>query len=241
MRHIMKKLTIIFLLINGILFSQEKPKTYTAKYPPESINQAIEYMEYKWTETEKENFKNQNEEDAVSSLHFSYGMMIRNSWLRRGNHKLNDFFHKKKVFHLDDMSWIILKAFHRKLNNKKLDLDKIFKAYKKKWHDGKKGRKIYADSIKKVFENFKINDTITCAYYTTAIGITPEEIEKYRDCKPIAVILKKRKRDLSLFIKLISSCNGIGIETGVYGEKFSTLLIKNNQTGWTKYWEWEHK
>ncbi len=192
-------------------------------------------MNYKWTDNEKENFKNKDESEAVSYLHFSYGMWIRNTWLRHGNPKLVMYFYKKKVFHLDDMSSIILRAFHRKLNKKDLGLTKIFKVYKIKWRDGKEGRKIYSDSIDRVFESYKVKDTISWKYYTTVIGINPEQIEKYGDCKPKAIILKKKKKNTSFLIKLISCCNGKDIE--VLNSELEKIEL--NKTGWTYYWEWE--
>jgi len=237
----MKLHLIIFLLINGILFSQEKPKNYSEKYLPESIEDAVNYMNYRWKEEDKETFKNKPEKSAVLELHFGYGMGIRNGWIRHGNPKLSEYFYKNKVFQIDDMSSIILTAFHRKLNNKKLGLKEIFKPYKTKWCDGKEGRKKYNDSINSVFEKFKVNDTISWKYYTTVIGVTPEETEKYGNCKSKAVILKKRKKDLSFLIKVVSCCNRKEIEVGVYGENFGTKTIEINKTGWTSYWEWETK
>ena len=65
----MKLQLIIFLLINGILFSQENPKKYPEKYLPESIEDAINYMDYRWKEEDKEAFKNKPERGAVSELH----------------------------------------------------------------------------------------------------------------------------------------------------------------------------
>ena len=235
----MKNLLIfIFIFSQGYVFSQ---KSYPEKYAPKNIIDAINYMDYKWTNDEKEKFKNKNEQDATLELHFSYGMWLRNTWLRHGNPKLAAYFYKKKVFAMDDMSSIILKAFHRKLKHKRLDLNKIFKQYKVKWRNGKPYRKIYKDSIDKIIDSYQINDTITFKYYTTVIGVSPEETEKYGDCKSKAIIIKKRKKDRSFFIKLISACNGIGIEVGIYGENFGVKTIDINKTGWTSYWEWEPK
>ncbi|MFC4816720.1 DUF6794 domain-containing protein [Flavobacterium sp. GCM10023249] len=234
-------LLILFFLLNGLLHSQESPKKYSAKYPPKNIKEAIEYMEFKWTDEEKEKFKNKNENAAALELHMGYGMWIRNSWLRNGNPKLSKYFYKKKVFHIDDMSSIILIFYHRMLNNKKLGLRKTFKPYSEKWRKGKPYRKIYQDSINRIFDSYKINDTITWKYYTTVIGVTPEEIEKYKDCKVKAVILKRRKNAEQFFIKLISCCDGKGIDVGIYGKNFGISNIPINKTGWTSYWEWESK
>ena len=237
----MKLQIILFLLINGVVFSQEKIKTYSEKYLPKNIEDVINFMDYKWKEEDKTTFKNKPERIAVSELHFTYGMYIRNSWLRNGNPKLQEYFYRKKIFHLDDMSSIILLAFHRKLNNKKLGLNEIFKPYKIEWIEGKEGRKIYNDSINNVFASYKVRDTIFWKYYTTVVGINKEEIDKYGACKPKAVILKKNRKNTSFLIKLISCCNGKSIIVGLYGKNFSTQIIEINKTGWTSYWEWETK
>jgi hypothetical protein len=229
-------LILIFVLSHGYILSQKK---YPENNAPKNIKEAIEYMDNNWTEEEKESFKDKDEFGAASELHFGYGMWLRNSWLRYGNPKLPKYFHKRKVFSIDNMSSIILTVFHRKLNKKKWKLNEIFKPYKVKWRNGKESRKKYSDSIKNVFENFKVNDTISWKYYTTVIGVSPEEIEKYGNCKPKAVILKKRKKDTSFLVKLITCCNEKAIEVGVYGEKFRTETIEINKTGWTSYWEWK--
>jgi hypothetical protein len=235
----MKKLLIlIFIFSQGYLFSQ---KSYPEKYSPQNIFDAVAYMDYKWTEEEKEKFKSKDENGATLELHFGYGMWLRNSWLRNGNPKLPEYFYKKKVFAMDDMSNIILTVFHRKLNNKKFELNKIFKPYKTKWRIEKPQRKSYRDSINKMLDGYKINDTLTWKYYTTVIGVSPEETEKFGDCRPKAIILKKSKKNKNFFVKLISSCDGKGIEVGVYGENYGINTIEINKTGWTSYWEWEPK
>lgn len=231
-------LILIFVLSHGYLLSQKK---YHENNAPKSIKEAIDYMDNNWTEEEKENFKDKDESNATLELHFGYGMWIRNSWLRHGNPKLPKYFYKNKVFAMDDMSSILLTVFHRKLNKQKWKLKEILKPYKVKWRKGKEDRKKYNDSINTVFENFKVNDTISWKYYTTVIGVSPEETKMYGNCKSKAVILKKRKKDTSFLIKLISCCNEKTIEVGVYGEKFKTETIEIKKTGWTNYWEWETK
>lgn len=235
--HTMKNLLLfIFILSYGHLFSQ---KSYPENYAPKSILDAINYMDYKWSDQEKKNFKNKEESNAVSYLHFGYGMWLRNNWLRHGNPKLHKCFYKRKVFHIDDMSSIILRAFHRKLNNKDLGLTKIFKTYRIQWQEGKEGRKKYSDSISKVFENYKVNDTISWKYYTTVIGVSPEQTEMYGDCKPKAVILKKKKKNTTFLVKLISCCNGKDVEIMSPRENTDLRKIEINKTGWTYYWEWD--
>lgn len=52
-------------------------------------------------------------------------MNIRNEWLRAKNSPLTAYFLQKGVRHLDDMSFLILTIFHRKISNQPFDLQKI--------------------------------------------------------------------------------------------------------------------
>jgi len=84
---------------------------------PKSIDEAVNMLLDKFTEEDKANFKRQSESDAVSELHMSVGMTIRNAWVRHGDERLKAEFNTIGVFHPDDMSSIILTSAHRKLNN----------------------------------------------------------------------------------------------------------------------------
>jgi len=238
----MKKLLIIFifLLSNVIVFGQNSNPEYPTNYKPKTINDALNYMEFSLSEKEKLEFKNKTERKAVIDAHFGYGMFIRNSWLRHGNPKLLKYFYRKKVFPMDDMSSIIMKLFHRKLNDKGYGSKPLLKPYKIKWKQGKEGRKKYRDSIDEVLIRFKVNDTITFKYFYSVIGNEPDEMEPYETCQPKAVVLKRNIRKRRLFVKLVSTCKKNGIRTDYEKDK-GTKPININESGWTNYYEWEQK
>lgn len=94
-------------------------------------------MNCEWSESDKTEFKNKEEKEAVAELHFGTGMSIRNNWgLWKGKNKLPKFFRSKGIFHPDDMSSIILTSFHRQLNDKPIDLDEQVELYKDYWRKG---------------------------------------------------------------------------------------------------------
>jgi len=230
-------ITIIILLYSSLTVSQNPNTEYPENYKPKSMNDALSYMDYSLSEKDKIEFKKKTEFKAVVDAHMGYGMFIRNSWLRHGNPKLLKFFYSNKVFPMDDMSAIILKLFHRKLNNKDYSAKPLLKPYHEKWKEGKEGRRKYEDSIHAVLKSFKVNDTITFKYYYSVIGNEPEEMKPYEKCQPKAIVLKRNVRKRKLFIKLITACKNNGIRT--YSKQDNaTELIELNEKGWTNYYEW---
>ena len=122
--------TIVFyavLILSGC-------QTTTAETPPKNLDEAIAYFENHWNNAEKTNFKILPEEEATTKLHLSVGMWIRNTWIH-GNRDtcLTNYFHTLGIFHPDDMSAIILTSLHRKLNDRKIDLQAQVKSYQDYW------------------------------------------------------------------------------------------------------------
>ena len=74
------------------------------------------------------------EDLAVSLIHFTTGMQIRNNWkFWKGKNKLVKYFNKIGIYHPDDMSGMILTSFWRHLNNQPLELEKQAKHYLDYW------------------------------------------------------------------------------------------------------------
>jgi hypothetical protein len=91
------------------------------------IIEQVARMEKDFTKSELDSFRKLPESKAVSSMHFSYGLTIRNTVLGGTNKDttLVNYFNSRKVTSRDDMSAILLKCFHRKLNGKSIKLDEI--------------------------------------------------------------------------------------------------------------------
>ncbi|NJW55826.1 DUF6794 domain-containing protein, partial [Salinimicrobium oceani] len=95
-----------------------------------------EYLNCQWSESDKIEFQNKEENTAVTELHFGSGMGIRNGWeLWEGKNRIARYFKRKGISHPDDMSSIILTSFHRTLNNRPIDLNGQISYHKKYWDD----------------------------------------------------------------------------------------------------------
>lgn len=163
--HMKNTISIILLFVFGIVYSQNDCKDFKEDYIPKNLKDAIQYLTCEWPESEKTEFKNKEEDDAVTELHFGTGMGIRNSWdLWKGKNGLSRFFKSKGIFHPDDMSSIILTSFHRELNNNPIDLASQIKYYKSYWENARKEfekeEQNQIELSKKEFDNFEINDSV---------------------------------------------------------------------------------
>jgi tetratricopeptide (TPR) repeat protein len=108
-----------------LIYVEDKYREYLAKLYalPKNLDEAIAYFENRWSEKQKEAFKNQNEKVAVSKEHFGVGLWIRNNWcLGDRDTAFFNYFQKQGVLLPDYMSGIVLTSLHRKLNNKDIDL-----------------------------------------------------------------------------------------------------------------------
>lgn len=205
MRTILLQVLLIFYF--GIAYSQTNCD-YSEDYVPKDLNDALTYLDCKWTEKDKLDFKSKSENDAVVELHFGTGQAIRNNWGLWGKRKnsLVRYFNKNGIYHPDDISSIILTSFHRKLNNKPLDLDKQVESYKDYWVKAKAKNDSIENGIHKKseseFNNFSIGDTIKIEYEVNVQGknVWIYRIQKYPDlkekpnCYVTGIINDKRKK-----------------------------------------------
>lgn len=85
------------------------------RYIPKDIDEAIDSLDAIISEEEKRFIA-----DSLSLVnfcidaHFGWGLWIRNEWGLWGGSRLQKFLIKKKVYHPDDMSYEILKAYYKK-------------------------------------------------------------------------------------------------------------------------------
>lgn len=76
MKHLI--MGIVFLSISTA-YSQDIGN-YPDGYIPKNITDALRYLNTTWADEDKEEFRVQDEDDALAELHFGVGMSIRNSW-----------------------------------------------------------------------------------------------------------------------------------------------------------------
>jgi len=133
---------------------------------PKDLNEAIEYFNKTWTAKEKNEFRAKPEADAVTDLHFSVGLWIRNNWIRGDRDKLlNDYFHKLGVPSIDDVSSIILTSLHRKLNSKPVDLQKQVDACKAAWKPVLDCERRIREQTAATYRRYKVGDHIKIFMY----------------------------------------------------------------------------
>ena len=103
---------------------------------PDSLDAALELFDRMSSQEDKDYFSNQSGEHPGAELHFSAGMAMRNSWkLWQKDEPLAKWFRERGIWHADDMSAIIYKAYWCKLNNKPFDLNTEVAFYEKFWAD----------------------------------------------------------------------------------------------------------
>ncbi len=247
----MKVVLHIILIINCFIsYGQDDCIKYDSKkYVPINLNDALNYLDCKWSDSDKEFFKNKKENDAVGGIHHGTGRAIRNSWgLWKGNSEIANYFHELDINHPDDMSSIILTSFHRHLNQKKILLQKQVQFYKEYWVNVEEKEKKRLDDE---FKEYEINDTVEFNFPYEFLSKTQEEHYMNDTCYPKGIILDKNNKEHSLRISLLSSCGADGIityEGDKYEEKNDKLILKEKnireimKTGdikWLHYEDWD--
>lgn len=73
-------------------------------------------------------------EQQIVLYHHGIGRWIRNNWGLWEGGPLQDYFKEMGLWHADDMSGIILKSFHRHINNQPLNVEEQVQYYKDFWN-----------------------------------------------------------------------------------------------------------
>jgi hypothetical protein len=71
------------------------------------------------------------EESDVTQYHLNLGMWMRNFWGLWQGSRLKEYFEGIGVNHPDDMTSIILRSFHRRLNNQEIGVSRQVEIYQK--------------------------------------------------------------------------------------------------------------
>jgi hypothetical protein len=219
MRHIF---ILTLALSFQTAFSQNCDK-FSANYIPKDLNDALAFLNCSWSDKDKEEFKNRNENDLLTDFHFGKGLDMRNDWeLWKGKNSLSKYFKARGIFHPDDMSSIVLHSFHRTLNNRDIDLDNQIKYYKDYWDAaekeyGEKSKHLTEES-KKEYAQYNIGDSVRVAFtvhehrnnvHVYTVHKHPD-IDEKPDCMVKGVVKNKRiaKNDQYLLTLLITDICG---------------------------------
>ena len=150
----MKRLISIFFIL--IFISSAR-----AGKTPLSINEAVIYFEKKWTEKQKESFRDTPEKTAVSESDLTHGIFIRSKWLNIKDAPLLNEFLSMGIDQRHDMSAIILTSLHRKLNNLPLDIESQVKEVKEYWRPIRACEAVADKLAEENYKKFNIGDSIT--------------------------------------------------------------------------------
>ena len=129
---------------------------------PATIDEAILYFEKKWSDKQKEKFKNTPEKTAISETELTYGIFIRSKWLNpdKNNPLLKEFL-DLGVDESHDMSRLILTSLHRKLNNLPVDIEGQVQEIKEYWKPTRICEAAEDKIAEQNFKKFNIGDSIT--------------------------------------------------------------------------------
>ena len=98
---------------------------YPEKYVPIDLDDALNYLDCRWSESDKDSFKNKPENDAVSELLYlvtKYGVFEIAGDYWKGDSKIAIIFARDLgINHPDEISSIILTSFHRYLNKNNIN------------------------------------------------------------------------------------------------------------------------
>ena len=103
---------------------------------PTTLEEAIDWLTTHTSAGERAEFLSHKD----CRYHFSTGMQLRNDWkLWQPDSPLSKFFAANGIFHADDMSSCIFKAFRARLQNTPFDLAAEAAHYKTYWESLEKG------------------------------------------------------------------------------------------------------
>lgn len=96
----------------------------TDKKIPRDVYECFEHLDDILTDSEDRNwFMTTSEEDAVIQTHEGLGEFIRSNWgIYSGDSDIYLHFKNLGLHHPDDISGVIITSYHRRLNQKDLDL-----------------------------------------------------------------------------------------------------------------------
>ena len=161
---------ILGLILSFNLFGQNLTKK-ELRYIPKDFNESLIQLDKVIPDSTKSRIKTMTESDFLAQTHLTTGMWIRNYWLYNRylfglivtKSDLRKDLVTKGLYNNDDMSGVILRSFHRQLNNIDVNIEqqinKIHQHYKKlndlQWRE-EQDSLYYLNLMTK----FKENDTL---------------------------------------------------------------------------------
>lgn len=173
MRNISLVLSLQFVIIFGLL-AQDPAKTadayeknYNARiqkeylfgtYIPQDLTDAYVQLNKLISDESKKKFKNASEDDAVHKLHFSLGRWMAHNWGFYGGSRLSHFLNTLGLKDPDDMTTFIIRTYHRNLNKKPLDAEKLINELIQKRKEAYLNRKLEGEVLYEETKKVPPND-----------------------------------------------------------------------------------
>ena len=101
---------------------------------PKTLEEAFEHLERDADPKDLKKWAAMDERTAMANVHHGLGRAMRNDWgLWYPESPLHQYFNRFGIKHGDDLSGVLFTSFHRKLNNKDIDLEEQLKVYWAHW------------------------------------------------------------------------------------------------------------
>lgn len=104
-----------------------------AVYIPKDLEDCFTELSKIMAPENLERFKTGDENTVVGGAHRGLGMWLRNNWGLWSGSRLAVYFKQIGLTHPDDMSTIILRSYHRRLNGKDIQLEQQIDYYQDYW------------------------------------------------------------------------------------------------------------
>ncbi len=134
---------------------KKKREDEKIKFDFNIFNYAIELMDNEYFKDDFKNaFKVVEEDKAIIEQHHSAGMFCRNAFaLWDATKSINKFFTLNGITHPDEMSSMLLKAFHRKLNHIPYSVPQMIEEYNKNYNDNPSPSDVMYIPVEDVIKN----------------------------------------------------------------------------------------
>lgn len=103
-------------------------------YNPTTIEECYEYIN-SINMPDMVKFIAMSEDKAVTVTHNSFGRFLRNELQLWSDGYMVKWFNERGIYHSDDMSSIIIRSYHRHMNNKEIKLSEQITHYIDYWDD----------------------------------------------------------------------------------------------------------
>jgi hypothetical protein len=151
----------IYVLIFSICLTSCKSQPNKINLP-KNLDEAVLYFQQTWTKEELDSFKVIEERKAITDIHFSSGMWLRNNWIRgERDTAFTNYFHSLGIFAPDDISSIVFTTLHRTLNKKSIQLEEQIEFYKKYWLEISDCKKKIKNVAVAIYNKFNVGDNIS--------------------------------------------------------------------------------